>query len=321
MSGKLLNLNDLVYFAKVVECKGFAPAARMLHVSRSVVSTRIKALEEHLGVRLLQRTTRRFAITDAGERIFRHSQDIMTTAQRVHEEAGSMRTEVRGNVRVASAVLLAETLLAPLIAEFMHQHPEINIELFATDRLVDLIRENIDMTLRVRVSVDTDAEMIVRRFGVSHRLLVASPAYFDDRSRPKTPEDLATLDILGFDEGGPPLHTWVLRKSATNKEAFVRHTPRFVSANLLVLMTLAESGLGVALLPESLCGPAIREGRLEVVMPSWQGEEGIVHAIFPSRQGMRPAVRVWIDFLAKELPKSLASAVPASERPRSGRKA
>lgn len=306
MNKKSINLNDFTYFSTVVRCGGFSLAAKELSISRSVMSTRIKSLEEQLGVRLIQRTTRRFAITEAGERILKYCLDMERVAKQAQEEADQLSTDMGGAINISCPVLMSQVIMPPLIAEFMKANTTINVRLISTDRIVDVISEGLDCAIRVRTQdgIDTDAELVIRRFGVIRRFLVASPGYLARNGRPISIECLEQHDSLGSDESTHS-HVWKLKNSSSEKEVQIRHTPNFVSGNLSVLMSVAEKGLGIALLPESIAREAIRKGTLEEVLPQWSGEEGIVYAIFPSRQGIRPAVRKWIDFLVKNLASSL----------------
>ncbi len=298
--GGLPDLNDFYFFAAVVEHGGFSAASRALNVPKSRLSKRVSQLEQGLGVRLLQRTTRKFVVTEPGERFYEHCRAMLEEARAAQEAVDELRAEPRGVVKVSCPVALSQTVLAFLLPEFMAEYPKVQVRLLSSDRRVDLINEGFDVAIRVRDNLDTDALMVARTFGQSTVLPVASPALLDAHGRPERPEDLAALPALSLREH-EGAQIWNLTGPA-DKRARIEIRPRLVCGDFAVMLEAARRGVGVALLPEFVCAPAVTRGELEVLLPEWSVPEGIMHFVYPTRRGLLPAVRALVDFLAERLP-------------------
>ena len=294
------DLNDLQFFAIVVEHGGYAAAERALGIPKSRLSRRITQLEADLGVRLLQRSTRKFAVTDIGQSVYRHAQSMLAEAQAAREAVDRVSAEPRGLIKVSSPITLAEEILGKLIPEFMLAYPLVRVQLHASNRRVDIIPEGFDVALRVRNKLDDDGELVLRRFGQINELLVASPGYLRRRGRPMSPAELISHSTLSMSEEETK-QRWTLFGPEDAVERVEIH-PSLMTHDFPLLMAAAKAGLGIALLPESVCANAVRSGDLEVVVPDWHLPQGICHAVFPSRRGLLPAVRVFIDFLAEKIP-------------------
>ncbi len=300
LSGALQDLNDLYFFAAVVEHAGFSAAGRALGVPKSRLSKRVAQLEERLGVRLLQRTTRRFVVTEVGERFYAHCRAVLEEAQAAQDAVDELRTEPRGVVRLSCPVSLAQTVLAHVLPDFLAQYPKVQVRLLASNRRVDVIGEGYDVAIRVRTRLDEDGNLVIRSFGQTRTLLVASPTLLQDRGRPATPDALAKLPALSMREHeGAQL--WELIGPAGERVS-VEVQARLISGDFAVLLESARRGMGVALLPEFVCAPAIARGELELVLPDWSVPQGTMHFVYPSRRGMLPGVRALVDFLAERLP-------------------
>ncbi|KFL37981.1 LysR family transcriptional regulator [Arenimonas donghaensis] len=297
------DLNDLQFYAMVVEHGGFAAAERALGVPKSRLSRRIAQLENELGVRLLQRSTRKFAVTDVGQSVYRHAQTMLAEAQAAREAVDRVSAAPRGTIKVSCPIALAQELLAPLLPTFMKTHPQVRIQLHVSNRRVDVIQEGFDVALRVRMQLDEDGEMVARRFGQLRELLVASPRYLDRVGRPQVPADLAGHTTLSTSDDDAR-QRWTLHGPEGQVQR-VDLTPVLMAGDFPLQLAAARDGLGVVLLPELSCAEAIRRGELEVVLPHWNLPQGICHAIYPSRRGLLPAVRVFIDFLAEHLPPKI----------------
>jgi len=300
------DLNDLFYFSIVVEKNGFAAAGRALDIPKSRLSRRIAQLEERLGVRLLQRSTRRFAVTDAGQRFYRHCQAVMAEAQAAEEAVAQLTTEPRGLVRMSCPVSFTQNLMASILPGFMEKYPQVKLLVLSTNRRIDLINEGVDVALRVRFKLDTDSDLVIRSFGHSHSLLVASPAYLEQHGRPEQPEDLTKFDTISIAE--IEWQSWELT-GPEGRTYKLEHQPRLMCGDFLLTVAAAKKGLGIALLPESVCCQALRDGELEVILPQWSPPDGIVHCVYPSRRGVLPAVRFLIDWLVERLPEAIKSTV------------
>lgn len=294
------DLNDLYYFAMVVDHGGFAAAERALGIPKSRLSRRISQLETDLGVRLLQRSTRRFAVTDVGQSVHRHAQSMLAEASAAREVVDRLSAEPRGLVKVSVPVSIAQQSIPKLLPEFLAKYPQVRLQLHVSNRRVDVINEGFDVAIRVRSKLDDDGSLVMRSFGQIQELLVASPQYLDRAGRPRDPDDLEhhTTMSMGEDE---VRQRWELQ-GAGGEIRRVELKPRVAGFDFPMLMALARQGLGITMLPETLCADAVRNGELEVVLPEWRLPQGIAHAVFASRRGLLPAVRVFIDFLAERLP-------------------
>lgn len=294
------DLNDLYYFSAVVDHGGFAAAERALGIPKSRLSRRISQLETDLGVRLLQRSTRRFAVTDVGQSVHRHALSMLAEAQAAREVVDRLSAEPRGIVRVGVPVGIAQQSMPKLLPEFLAKYPQVRIQMHVSNRRVDVINEGFDVAIRVRSKLDDDGSLVMRSFGQIQELLVASPEYLDRAGRPSDPDELNshTTMSMGEDE---VRQRWELQ-AADGEMRRIDLKPRVSGFDFPMLMALAKQGLGITMLPETLCADAVRNGELEVVLPAWRLPMGIAHAVFASRRGLLPAVRVFIDFLAEKLP-------------------
>ncbi|HKR77635.1 MAG TPA: LysR substrate-binding domain-containing protein [Rhodanobacter sp.] len=300
LNGALQDLNDLYFFAAVVEHGGFSAAGRALGVPKSRLSKRVSQLEERLGVRLLQRTTRRFVVTEVGERFYAHCRAVLEEARAAQEAVDELRAEPRGVVRLSCPVSLTQTILAHVLPDFLARYPRLQVRVLSSNRRVDLLGEGYDLAIRVRSKLDTDANMVVRSFGQSRVLPVASPALLDAQGRPQHPDELSKLPALSMQEHEGP-QTWELIDAAGERVS-VEVQARLICGDFAVLLEAARRGIGVTLLPEFVCAPAVTRGELEVLLPEWSAPEGTMHFIYPSRRGMLPGVRALVDFLAESLP-------------------
>lgn len=294
------DLNDLYYFAVVVDHGGFAAAERALGIPKSRLSRRISQLENELGVRLLQRSTRRFAVTDVGQGVYRHAQSMLAEASAAREVVDRLSAEPRGVVRVSVPVSLAQQQMPALLPDFLARYPQVRVQLHVSNRRVDVINEGFDVAVRVRSKLDDDGSLVMRSFGQIQELLVASPAYLARAGRPTEPGQLQEHVTLTMSED-EVRQRWDLQ-GAGGEIQRIDLKPRVSGFDFPMLMALAKRGLGITMLPETLCAEAVRNGELEVVLPDWCLPQGIAHVVFPSRRGLLPAVRVFIDFLAERLP-------------------
>jgi DNA-binding transcriptional LysR family regulator len=292
------DLNDLRFFAEVVEQNGFAAAARKLGVPRSRLSRRIGLLEERLGVRLIQRSTRRFSVTDIGRDYYRHCAAMMVEADAAQETIDRTRSEPQGTVRISCPSSIIYFQIGEMIARFMAQCPKVEVQLESTNRRVDVIREGFDLAIRVRFPPLEDSDLIVRKLADSPQRLVASPSVLKDVSRPLVPADLAALPSLAWDPAKLQ-HEWHL-DGPEGATSIVRHRPRFVTEDMVALRLAALRGAGVCQFPAFVVADDIRSGQLVDLLPDWAPKPGIVQAVFSSRRGLLPSVRVLLDFLSTE---------------------
>jgi DNA-binding transcriptional LysR family regulator len=287
--------NDMLYFAEVVERGGFAAAGRHLGIPKSKLSRRVAELETRLGVRLLQRTTRKLSVTEVGEVYLRHCLAMRDAAEAAAEAVEQVQTEPRGTIRVACPVTLAQTTVGPIMALFLARHPQVRVDMRVSNRVVDLVEEGVDVALRVRPTLDDSGSLVVKKLGESATVLVASPLQLERQGQPASIDDLARMDTISMSavDGRASL---VLQGAGGAMHTLV-HQPRYVADDLLTLKFAALQGTGMCFLPDYMCRRELEQGRLVHVLPGWAPPRGIFHAVYPSRRGMVPAVRRFLDFL------------------------
>ncbi len=293
------DLNDLRFFAEVVERNGFAAAARKLGMPRSRLSRRIGLLESRLGVRLIQRSTRRFAVTEIGREYYRHCVAMLVEADAAQEVIDRTRSEPQGVVRVSCPSSVIYFQIGEMIARFMRKHQKVAVHLESTNRRVDVIREGFDLAIRVRFPPLDDSDLVIRKLAESPQRLVASPALLEGcLSRPLLPADLAAMPSLAW---GPAHndHEWCL-DGPGGATAAIPHEPRLVTEDMVALRLAALDGIGVCQFPTMVVQKDLKAGRLVDILPEWAPRSGIIHAAFPSRRGLLPSVRALLDFLAND---------------------
>ncbi|MCI1022499.1 LysR family transcriptional regulator [Pseudomonas putida] len=287
------DLNDLFYFARVVEAGGFAAAGRQLGIPKSRLSRRIAELEERLGTRLLQRTTRQLKLTAVGERYLHHCQAMLLEAEAADETVASMSSEPCARLRVWCPVALAHAFLPDVISRFLEQYPLVQLDMVLLNRRVDLISEGIDVALRVRDLGDEDPALVTRRLRQAQMQLVAAPGFADHI---REPDELASLPVLGAAEADRLVHFRLLGPHGKQQEISLE--PRLAIDDFVVRNAAVRAGLGFTALPSMFCEEELERGELVRLLPDWSLPGGYLQAVYPHRRGLLPAVRVWIDHLA-----------------------
>lgn len=292
------DLNDLYYFAQVVEHRGFAPAARALGIPKSKLSRHIATLEERLGVRLIQRSTRRFVVTETGQEYHRHCVAMLVEAEGAQEVIDRIVSEPSGSLQLSCPPGLLHWRVSAMLSRFMTECPQVHIYVDATSRHVDVISEGFDVALRVRLPPLGDSDLVARTLGHDEQHIVASPTLIARMPAVTTPHDLSRWPSLDY---GPlqRRRVWTLDgpEAATVE---IPLEPRLITDDMSTLRDAALAGIGVALLPRLGIHDDISQGRLKALLPDWHARGGIIQAVFPSRRGLIPAVRRLIDFLAAE---------------------
>ncbi|MCA1404727.1 LysR family transcriptional regulator [Ensifer sp. IC3342] len=293
----MANLNDFMLFVHVVDHGGFAAAARALNVPKSTLSKRVAELERALGVRLINRTSRRFAVTDTGEDFYRHAAAMLIEAEAAESVVKGRLAEPSGTVRITASVPTAQLSLAPLLPRLAIAFPKIRLVVHATDRFVDLIQEGFDIAVRDHFAPLPDSGLVQRRVASEASWLVASPAYLDLRKAPEHPEDLehheGLLTSLTSD-------SWTL-EHPDGTTVSVSSKPRFVADESHVLREAVVAGLGITALPGKLCRNEIASGALVRVLPQWTAGYVTTTILMPHRRGQLPSVRATVDFIAARL--------------------
>ncbi len=297
----LSDLDDFYCFALVVEHGGFSAAERATDIPKSKLSRRVYNLEEHLGVRLIQRSSRHFAVTEIGMNIYRHAQVMMNAAQAAHDLVDHLSIQPRGVIKVSLPVSIAQNEIAKILPQFLKTYPEIRIQFIVSNRRVDIINEGIDVALRVRSNLDDDPSLILRKFENIEQHLFASQAYLNEFGDLKQPEDLSQHQILSMADEHLDQH--IVVHDENNHQKKIKVNPIVMGSDLMMLAQLARQNCGIALLPDTIVQDYVQSGELVRVLPNWKAPHGILHAVYPSRRGLLPAVRVFIDYLVEHLSK------------------
>jgi len=299
----MLDLNDFFYFVQVVDRSGFTAAGRMLRIPKSTLSHRIQRLETELGVRLLNRTSRRFAMTDAGEEFYRHAVMMLHDAELAESAIRHRLTEPTGTVRCTAATATMQFAMCNIMADFLLRYPKVNVVAHATDRNVDIVGENYDVAIRAHSDPLPDSTLVQRALTPAPWLLFAGSAYLDANQAPNTPEDLRNHPSL-FMMRTEVAPVWRLRRSGKAEDEVVMSlTPRLLCDDMIALKQAAIAGLGIVALPGYICREDVRLGALRQVLPAWLAGDSTITALIPYRRGLLPSVRVFIDHLSAELPK------------------
>ena len=296
---KLPDFEALAIFAKVVELRSFAGAAGELALSKATVSKAVTRLEERLGARLFNRTSRRLALTDAGQRLSERAARLLADGEAAEDEALAQSTSPRGLVRLAVPMTFGVKAVAPLLPEFLQAYPEVSIDLHLSDATVDLIGEGFDAGLRIARL--PDSSLIARRLCAMPRYTVAAPSYLKRYGRPTHPMHLAQHKCFGYAYLSTP-NVWHYMNAA-GEQASVRPAGPLRVNNGEAVMSALLAGLGIADLPDFIVGEAIASGDVEVILKGWKQPEGAVHLVTPPG-GPRPArVEVLADFLTAKFTK------------------
>ncbi|MDR6291475.1 MULTISPECIES: LysR substrate-binding domain-containing protein [Inquilinus] len=301
----MLDLNDFFYFVQIVDRGGFTAAGRTLRVPKSTLSQRIQQLEGGLGVRLLNRTSRRFGMTDAGEDFYRHAVAMLREAEQAETVVRQRLTEPTGTVRCTAGVATMQFAMSDIIADFLAQYPRVNVVAHAADRTVDIIGENYDIAIRAHSDPLPDSNLVQRTLAPAPWFLFAGADYLAAHGAPKTPQELQNHPALFMMRTGVA-PVWRLRHARQAKNEIVMPlAPRLLGDDMVGLQRAAIKGLGVVALPGYVCRAAVRSGALQRVLPDWLAGDSIITALIPYRQGLLPSVRAFLDHLAAEFPKAV----------------
>jgi DNA-binding transcriptional LysR family regulator len=291
--GSTASLDDMALFVEVARAMSFRRAAKASGVPNSTLSRRISALEKTIGLRLLHRTTRRIELTEAGQLYFERCQRIVEEARLAHEQLGNLLAQPDGLLRVSMPVDFAQIFLTPLIAEFACRYPAIRFELDLTPRRVDLVRESVDMV--IRMGEMTDSNLIARELGRLPRYLYASPRYLARAGMPEQPADLARHECLRMLE--TEAESWTLRKATETVDVAVGG--RFRLNSIGMIRRLAALDLGIAVLAKEIAAEEVASGRLQRVLPQWEAAPIPIYAVTETR--LLPAkTQRFIDFLREK---------------------
>lgn len=289
-SSQVHDLNDLVVFARVVHAGSFTAAARSLGRPKSTVSRKVAELEQRLGARLLQRTTRRLRLTDEGRAFYAHCERIIAEIAEAERALDGMHDQPRGLLRVTTPLNFG--FLGAIVAEYLRAHPDVEVELVCTDRVVDLIEEGFDVA--IRGGTLADSTLVARHLGSIRRFLVAAPEYLAQHGSPASPSDLAKHACVAF-RGGSERTAWTLQSASESVEVTVR--TRLAVNDFDVLHDVVRSGLGIGLLAADRAVPDIRAGRLRRILDTWCTPPMPIQAVYPSSRHLTARLRAFLGLL------------------------
>ncbi len=301
----MLDLRDVYYFVQVVDRGGFTAAGVSLRLPKSTLSHRVQELEASLGVRLLNRTSRQFGMTDVGTEFYQYAVAMLRSSD-VAEEAIKQRLgEPSGVIRLTTAVEIAQFALRDILPNFLNRYPKVRIVEIATDRLVDIIGEGFDLAIRGHTSTLQNSTLIQRSIAHVPWYLFAGKEYLEKAGNPNHPKDLAKHATISMVRKGPL--QWQLR-GPNDEEIVMPIEPRFQSNTMVALKEAACANLGIAALPGYICRDELHSGVLLQILPDWMAADAWMSALIPYRTGLLPAVRSLVDYLAVEIPKVTAFA-------------
>lgn len=286
-------LTAMQVFSEVAISGSFSATADKLEMSRAMVTRYVSELEQWLGVRLLQRSTRRVSLTDAGENCLRRSQQMLSLMADIEEESEQRSGELRGQLRISCSMSFCHAHLAAAVSDFLNLHPQLKIDLHVSDSAVNLLEARIDVA--IRISSAPDPMLIARPLAACLSSLVAAPQYLAQAGMPSHPSELTQHRCLSYANFGKSV--WRFEKASEVLEVAVRS---HLSANeATALMHAALAGAGIALQPNYLVNAMLADGRLTKVFPDWNVPSMSLYALYPSRRHLSPAVRALLDFLVE----------------------
>lgn len=292
----MIDLNDIVVFARVIEAGSFTAAARLLDMPKTTVSRRIAALEREVGVRLIQRTTRSLNVTDAGRLYYEQSSQALRTIDDANQLLAEARTEPLGTIRISAPVGFGAYFLTATVFDFLAAYPKTKIELRLTDDILNLVENGIDLAFRTGTL--PDSTLIARKLGAAYRILCASPDYLARRGAPAVPADLAHHDCVIAGQSTAGAH-WVL--DGPHGQETITVSGRFAANEMQAVIAAAIAGYGIAQLPRGLCEASIRDGRLRRVLDDYATPGGGLHVVYPSSRHLSPLVKAFIELAAERI--------------------
>jgi len=285
------DLNEIAIFARVVKEESFTRAARALGLPKSTVSERVSRLEERLGVRLLERTTRHVRPTAAGAAYYERAARLVAEIEEANAAVTDIHRSPKGLLRIGSPLLFGHAFLGDFVAEFLVSHPEIEVELIVADRRFDVFEEGLD--LAVHVIGPIEASLIARKIGSAERMCVASPSYLAQREPPRIPKDLLKHSCLV--SSNDRRATWVFSKEGRSESIAIQG--RYSVNSVQLVLNAALRGAGVAVLPAFFCAEALRAGHLAPVLEDWSPGRSEIHVVYPGSRHLSARVRLFVDAL------------------------
>jgi DNA-binding transcriptional LysR family regulator len=296
----MTDLNSLVVFAHVVEANSFSGASRVLKMPISTVSRRIAELEDQLGMRLIERSTRKLRLTDAGAEVLEHARRMVEISDGLDHAASNLQSQVSGTLRLASPPSISDTLLAPIVVAFQEAYPAVRVQVFITDRIVDHVSEGVDLTFRVGDL--EDSSLVARRILKYRHQLVASPAYMRKHKAPKNPKDLLDHRLLAFSFWKPKCRWRFVHANKKQRETLT-FQPYFSMNDYAGLTAALLAGVGIGDLPPVVQPDLLGDGRLMEIMPRWKFQNFDLSLVHTGNRHVPQVVRIFKEFTAKMAPK------------------
>jgi LysR family transcriptional regulator for bpeEF and oprC len=290
-------MHSMAVFRRVVEAESFSAVARETNMSQSTVSKHIASLEERLDTKLLNRSTRSLKLTEAGKEYYHHCIRILNDFQEAEASVGKGKIDPTGTLRISTSAAFGRTCILPYLSEFLSAYPDINIDLIFNDNYIDLVKEGID--LAIRIGPLEDSSLIARKIGSSPRLIVASPEYLVNHGRPKKPVDLIKHDCLFYTlQKSPDL--WYFNSTQEGDES-IRVNSRLKASSPDAICDATLEGLGISILGEWYVRKHVREGKLKVILPDYKPTTYDIHAVYPERRFVPQKVKRMIEFLIEKI--------------------
>jgi DNA-binding transcriptional LysR family regulator len=289
-----VDLNEIAIFTRVVQAGSFTAAAKLLGMPKSTVSRKVSDLEDRLRARLLQRTTRKLSLTDAGRTYFDYGVRIVHELEAAEHAVGSLQDQPRGALRVTAGV--NQSWLGSIVADYMKRYPDVQLELVCTGRSVDLVEERFDVG--IRYGALADSSLVARRLGSVASFLAASPAYLKKRRRPRTPDELQQHDCLLFGSGST---TVAIRLDRGEESVQTSVHARLLVNDIDIVHAAAAAGRGIALIPAFRCSEELRAGRLERVLREWNAPSIPVHVVYPTARHLSATVKSFVEHLQQQM--------------------
>lgn len=287
----MTDLNDIAIFTKVVEHNSFSAAARVLGMPNSAVSRKVARLEQQLGVKLLQRTTRKLHLTEAGELFYERCSYIIAEAEDAERQISNLQEQPKGHLKITAPIEIGTYFLSDFVCQFMEKYPEMTVEIELTSRVVDLIEEGFD--LAIRAGQPSDSSLVGKKLGVATQVIVASPEYLKRHKKIRTPEDLKQLVCILPRWSKRVIWQFKKRKNVSQ----VNVNGQLRTNNLTFMRKAAENSQGIALLPKFVCAEAIENQQLVTLFDDYEVNNIDMYAIFPSRKYLSQKTRLFLDEL------------------------
>ncbi len=289
------DLNDMAYFAAVAHHKGFTAASKALGISKSLLSRRVAELESRIGIRLLNRSSRQFSVTEIGEQYAEQCRRMLEQAELAQQLVDDTLTRPKGRLTISAPVTMTETFMAPLITDFLKRHQDVQITLLSVNRDVDIIEEGIDISIRIKSLPLQDSGLHFRALARGRDILAASPEFLKTCPNLDSIHSLTQLPVLSRDDDVQN-RIWTLDHPQEGRKK-IPINPRLVSNNLIVLTQAALRGAGIVLLPKLIFQHVQAHGALVQVFKGWHSQESLLHAVFASNKGRSSAFRAFMAHL------------------------